>query len=219
MSWQFHKITDFGYPLWYQALNIGDHINEYAPQNKQHKQDFILTSSNEHYRLFAEINHAIHAQGEGLSSIQYKVKSPDTNSLIENALLTPSEVIHLQDVAKLIDNLMTFWLYNTLIFVLCMVFIYWKKVQPPPVKQQLTLFVIIVTASVALFSLLGFTTIFYWLHQVVFPDNHQWFFYYQDSLMSTLMKAPDLFAVIGVSIIFNAGIIFWACQKILFKRV
>ncbi|MFN2223885.1 MAG: DUF1461 domain-containing protein, partial [Candidatus Promineifilaceae bacterium] len=29
------------------------------------------------------------------------------------------------------------------------------------------------------------------------PPGHQWFFYYQDSLMTTMMKAPVLFAGIA----------------------
>jgi len=42
------------------------------------------------------------------------------------------------------------------------------------------------------------------LHVLIFPADHQWFFYYQDSLMSTLMKAPDLFAGIAVQIVLLA---------------
>ena len=41
---------------------------------------------------------------------------------------------------------------------------------------------------------------FYALHEWIFPDNHQWFFYYQESLMTVLMKAPDLFGAISVLI-------------------
>jgi hypothetical protein len=35
----------------------------------------------------------------------------------------------------------------------------------------------------------------------VFPEGHQWFFYYQDSLMSTLMKAPYLFGYIALALL------------------
>tara|TARA_Y100000588_G_scaffold356149_1_gene412087 strand:- start:498 stop:764 length:267 start_codon:yes stop_codon:yes gene_type:complete len=47
---------------------------------------------------------------------------------------------------------------------------------------------------------LGPKQVFYWFHIKVFPEGHQWFFYYQESLMSTLMKAPDLFGFIAVLI-------------------
>jgi hypothetical protein len=46
--------------------------------------------------------------------------------------------------------------------------------------------------------LLGPNKVFYRLHPLVFPPAHQWFFYYQDSLMSTMMQAPDLFGYIAV---------------------
>jgi hypothetical protein len=39
------------------------------------------------------------------------------------------------------------------------------------------------------------------MHVWVFPADHQWFFYYQDSLMSTLMKAPYLFGYIAVALV------------------
>jgi len=41
--------------------------------------------------------------------------------------------------------------------------------------------------------------IFSALHVAVFPPENQWFFYYQDSLMTTLMKAPDIFFAIGAA--------------------
>jgi hypothetical protein len=34
----------------------------------------------------------------------------------------------------------------------------------------------------------------------VFPPGHAWFFYYEDSLMTTLMQAPHLFGFIAVAI-------------------
>jgi hypothetical protein len=49
--------------------------------------------------------------------------------------------------------------------------------------------------------LLGPTKIFYLAHEVVFPDKHQWFFYYEESLMSTMMKAPALFGPIALQLL------------------
>jgi hypothetical protein len=46
--------------------------------------------------------------------------------------------------------------------------------------------------------LIGPVKAFYWLHTLVFPPGHEWFFYYEDSLMSTMMKAPDLFGYIAL---------------------
>ena len=42
---------------------------------------------------------------------------------------------------------------------------------------------------------------FYQVHVGICPAEHQWFFYYQESLMTTLMHAPQLFGVIAVAII------------------
>jgi hypothetical protein len=55
---------------------------------------------------------------------------------------------------------------------------------------------------------LGAKKVFYQLHVWIFPEGHQWFFYYQESLMSTLMKAPDLFAGIGIAIFLGAILLF-----------
>jgi len=42
--------------------------------------------------------------------------------------------------------------------------------------------------------------LFAWLHEQVFPPGHQWFFYYQESLMTTLMKAPHLFGPVALAL-------------------
>lgn len=59
--------------------------------------------------------------------------------------------------------------------------------------------------------LAGAKKFFYWLHTIVFPADHQWFFYYEESLMSTLMKAPALFAPISILLIL-LGLVFWLLQ-------
>ena len=69
------------------------------------------------------------------------------------------------------------------------------------------------------FSVFGFTDIFYYLHTLVFPENHQWFFYYQESLMSSLMKAPDLFAGIGLSLVVIALIIYVIIYRLLMTKI
>jgi hypothetical protein len=42
--------------------------------------------------------------------------------------------------------------------------------------------------------------VFYGLHTWIFPPGHAWFFYYQDSLMTMMMKAPELFAYIALTL-------------------
>lgn len=60
--------------------------------------------------------------------------------------------------------------------------------------------------------LFGPTKMFYWLHTKIFPHNHQWFFYYQESLMTTLMKAPDLFGFIATIWAVTAILLFITIQ-------
>ncbi len=47
----------------------------------------------------------------------------------------------------------------------------------------------------------GPEAVFYQFHIWLFPADHEWFFYWQDSLMSTLMKAPVLFGGIAVVLV------------------
>ena len=54
----------------------------------------------------------------------------------------------------------------------------------------------------------GAHDVFKAMHEMVFPDDHQWFFYYQDSLMTTLMKAPDIFFAIGAVWAILASVIY-----------
>ena len=74
-------------------------------------------------------------------------------------------------------------------------------------------------AAVGLVLLIaGPTAVFYQLHIWIFPDDHQWFFYYQESLMSTMMKAPDLFGGIGATI-GGLGIVIFGLYLLLVSRL
>jgi hypothetical protein len=57
--------------------------------------------------------------------------------------------------------------------------------------------------------------VFYALHDWIFPPDRPWFFYYQDSLLTTMMKAPDLFGaiaaeILAVALLLYTGILFAA---------
>lgn len=207
ISWQISKSVNFFYDSWYQTLKINDVIAKHVPKNTQGKRDFPRDNSELHRQKFADIVTAIHQQGYGLASISYINQNG-----FSQILLTPSEVLHLQDVANLIDRLSLFWWVNLFILlVLCYVYgtnKYSKTsyrrmvelVEIPGGKQKLISLLFLMLFVVLVFSVWGFTAIFYYLHTVVFPENHQWFFYYNDSLMATLMKAPDIFAAIAIQL-------------------
>jgi hypothetical protein len=162
----------------------------YAPRNRNNKNEFELTSKDERVVLFHGIVEAIHHQGDGLESLSY---TSSANKQV--LLLTEAEILHLKDVAGLLDKLKPLVLLTTIFWIFLVLLIYFKRFQVPTSKQLLlnTILLLVVVAIILSF---GPERIFNQLHIWVFPENHQWFFYYEDSLMSTMMKAPDLFAYI-----------------------
>lgn len=190
VSWLILAKVDFLYPLAYQLLDIEQHIQEYGPQNR-YKSGFEQTSTDAHRQLFHEINRAVHQQGEGLADIRYELPSGDSDTL-----LRPPEVIHLQDVANLIDQLVIAGITAALLCFLLLIHAWKQRLQLPSTKKILTGFAAAIVALTLVILVAGPTRVFYWLHTLVFPDEHEWFFFYEDSLMTTLMKAPDLFGVI-----------------------
>ena len=68
----------------------------------------------------------------------------------------------------------------------------------PALKMILAYFSAVIVLIGLIITAIGPKDVFYKMHTLIFPSGHQWFFYYQDSLMTTLMKAPDLFAAIAV---------------------
>jgi len=216
-SWQIHKSGNFFYEFWYSQLNIEETIKTYVPQNTHGKKDFASTAKKQHLLSFHEIVSKIHDHGKDLDQLFYL-----NNQQQKKLLLTAPEVLHLEDVSKLIHQLRFILVVNFLLLLLVSSLIFNKKYSKPKRKEQYVAIIIPTTILVLSFSILGFTNIFYYLHTVVFPVNHQWFFYYQDSLMSSLMKAPDLFAAIGFTLsIFTLVIytmLYRLLAKILFKN-
>lgn len=194
LSWHSIARADYLYPLWYQQLSIDEHINTFAPQNNRGKFGLELLPPEEHFELFREIRQAVHHHGQGLESISYSTPSGE-----QQLLLHADEVVHLQDVARLITLLeqVSEWLMPmTIILVLLLsmtqVAVNWRR-------QALILF-LLVALTIAAILLIGPTHVFYTLHVWIFPPENPWFFYYQDSLMTTLMKAPQLFGAIAIAI-------------------
>jgi hypothetical protein len=191
MSWHLLAQFHFAYPIGYQFLHLDKHIAEFAPLNR-YKDDFQLTTAEEHWRLFGEISDAVQSSGKGLHAINYSLKSGETTSLMHDA-----EIIHLQDVAKLIDVFYVTGTLCLLAWIGLIFFAHQQKLTLPSVKKILLGFLAGFAAITIIVFVIGPTAVFYWFHVQVFPDGHQWFFYYQDSLMTTLMKAPDIFAFIA----------------------
>jgi len=191
LAWHLLAQLNFGYALAYPLLDIEEHIQTFGPQNR-YKEGFGETGPEEHRALFAAISESIQNSGEGLAQIEYQ--KPDGS---RSRLLREPEVVHLQDVALLVDAL--YWA-GALAVVLgaALGFVaYRRRLKPPQPGWVLAGFALVLAAGGATLALLGPVEVFYGLHDLIFPPDHPWFFYYQDSLMTTLMKAPDLFGFIG----------------------
>jgi len=202
ITWWLLTAVDFLYPIFYHWLDIGSTISEFGPQNR-YKDGFELTSYQQHVDYFARIVTAINNEGRGLSAISYPVDGHEV------ALLRDAEVRHLQDVADLLSGLFTVaWCVMALSLVLiCAKWQY--KSDIPDIKSQLKKLCILVLSAVVLCAAIGFKTVFYWLHDVTFPQENDWFFYYQDSLMTTMMQAPTLFAPISALFVIVVFLVFY----------
>ncbi|MBL7249876.1 DUF1461 domain-containing protein [Alloalcanivorax sp. C16-2] len=194
ITWGLYAQMDYGYPFWYDALDIGPHIEEYAPLNRYHRRDFQYLDAATHQALFHDIRIAVHDGGRGLAALSY----PDRQGR-DIPLLRHAEVLHLQDVAQLID----LGRWALLVAALLWLPLAWMRVARPPPGWRARALVAVtpLLAMVGWLLVAGPTAVFYRFHIWLFPAEHEWFFYWQDSLMSTLMKAPVLFGGIAVVLV------------------
>lgn len=193
VSWWGMAKVDFFYSGLHDAIGIDTHIERYAPLNRFNKTEFEKTTKAERVALFGGVVEAIHNKGIGLDSLSYNRVSNQKRVI----LFTDAEVIHLKDVANLLEKLKPVVIGITLIWIVALFWIFMKRIKLPSVKRLFQLASVLVGIAI-LILLLGPEKVFNQLHIWVFPDNHQWFFYYEDSLMSTMMKAPHLFAYISI---------------------
>ncbi len=215
-AWMINAQLGYGYAWLYHAYDTDQHIAKFAPQNR-FRQGFETTSIEDHKAAFQSIVDSVHNNGEGLAAIKYQVAGDNI------PLLHRAEVVHLQDVANLINSIHKLAIFVGLLW-LFLVIRQWtliKSKQGYVRHSALGLGVILALLSLmtfVVFVVWGAKAIFYQLHILIFPADHQWFFYYQDSLMSTLMKAPDLFAGIAIQIMVVALSLMivasWAAKKV-----
>ena len=206
-SWTLHRYVDYGYSFWYDQLSIEEHIDKYGPRNRYIK-GFQTLDRDEHIVLFSGIVDAVHKQGQGLGELSF------TDTLgREKRLLREPEIVHLQDVAHLVDVLSIAGGVALLVSALGVWFLQRRRIAVQW-KSQGILFASLLGLIGLIVLIVGPKDVFYQLHVWIFPDDHQWFFYYQDSLMSTMMKAPDLFGGIGATLVglglfLFAGFVAW----------
>lgn len=192
VSWYAMAKADFFYPTLHDTIGIDKHIQRFAPFNNKNKREFEKTTKAERVALFHGVVEAIHNQGEGLTSLAYTQQSTQQSI----PLFTQAEVQHLKDVAELLQKLLpviavlaSAWLFAVILMLV-------RRIPLPSTRQFLSLAAVLLVTLV-LVLLLGPERIFNQLHIWAFPEENQWFFYYEESLMSTMMMAPNLFAYIA----------------------
>jgi len=210
--WQFLSYNNFYYSTWYQLLDIDQTIASYSPQNRFGKRSFVNTNRMEHEKLFADIVEAINHGGDGLKKISYQAFNH------QYLLLTKAEVIHLQDVANVITFMQKLVLGALAFGVLAGAIIYCKKIPITSLKKQYGIALIVIIILTLGIFITGAESFFYWLHELIFPDDHQWFFYYQDSIMSTMMQAPTIFAPISALLI-ALTVLLWGGLMALLRKI
>ncbi len=196
IAWNINAATNFLYSTWYEVLSLDEAISKYAPENK-YKNGFEHTNKQQHIELFSGIVDAIQNNGEGLRELRYtEFKNHETSTL-----LTDAEVIHLEDVAHLESKFKYLAIAGLLIAFVVFMLMRINDLAIAKFKRHLHGGVGTIIIIAILVMLVGPTKIFYLGHELIFPNNHQWFFYYEESLMSTMMKAPVLFGPIACQLL------------------
>ncbi len=202
LAWRILATVDYLYPLLYEPAGIGAHIDRFGPENR-YRQGFSQTTRQERERLFAEIGRAIRDQGRGLESLSYH----DAQGNKLGTLLRPPEIIHLQDVARLVGRLEIAGAAALLLLALQLILLRRQRRSLPALGRMLLLTCAGLLLGALVVVVIGAKDVFYALHEWVFPSDHQWFFFYQDSLMSTMMKAPDFFGYVAAALVALALVI------------
>ena len=203
ISWQILSSANFLFGNIYDRNNLEQHINQFAPQNRN-KDDFASTSRSERIRIFTEISGAINSGGKGLDEILYTRSSVGK---LEK-FLVEEELNHLQDVANLVERLKPVGAIVATILMIFYIFCWYYMIsrqkylwRPNGLLVSAFQIILLATATVGLVFIIGPQKVFYQLHEWAFTENAQWFFYYQDSLMTTLMPEivfADIAVLLGI---------------------
>ncbi|WP_018948477.1 DUF1461 domain-containing protein [Thioalkalivibrio sp. ALMg11] len=198
LAWKLLAAVGFAYPLWYDVLGIDETIANYGPQNDI-RPGFERTGKDERVRLFAAMAQAIQDPDTAESELAALTYSAPGAGTPEKIFLTDPEIRHLVDVSRLVGwGERAGWISLALLAALML----WARAgrDPPPSLKRTGIGVVsAVGALMVCVWLIGPVRVFYALHDVLFPPENPWFFWYEESLMSMLMQAPNLFGPIAAS--------------------
>jgi hypothetical protein len=192
IAWQGLARANYLYPVWYGLLSIDRTIDYYGPLNRL-RPHFETTSREERARLFTEIARGIHGAPGALENLEYR--AADGRPL--GRMLTAPELVHLGDVTRLVSALTVFGWTTALAWLISLALLRTSGRTMPPPRALLAPTGGMLIGAALLVLIIGPTRVFYAWHAWAFPAGHQWFFYYEESLMTMLMKAPDIFAPIA----------------------
>ena len=155
-----------------------------------------------------------------LEEIVYRATSGE----VIDSFLTQPEIDHLNDVARLIGYLNKTLLYLTA-FLFCLVTFCWTlKVRkntniwrPFTVGKSFISMLAVLLICFAIVTAVGPQRVFYALHEWIFAGMAPWHFYFQDSLMTTMLTEP-LFGSISILLV-GTAFVFWLLLSALIKRI
>jgi lipoprotein signal peptidase len=220
VSWQVLSQANFLYDQIYEQNNLEAHVNEFAPLNRNDKESFALTSKTERVRVFGDIAREINTGGDGLGSITYIPEGADAATLF----LVEAERDHLQDVADLVSNLKPIGAVIASLLIAFYGFCWYYKVsryqyfwQPSGVLVSLFQIGAVAALCAAITFAIGPQQTFYLLHEWAFSDKAQWYFYFEDSLMTTLMPEivfANIAALLGILTVLT-----WLVANFVLRRI
>ena len=209
----------FAYGYIYDYNKLEEHVDRYAPQNKN-RDGFELTTRAERIAVFEAIGRAINDGGRGLQDISYGLSSSNGSQ----PFLVDAERAHLEDVSHLVATLKPVGAAAATLLLLFYGFCwgYKERLQryfwrPMGLGLATAQIAVLVAIGIGVTFAIGPQKVFYILHEWAFTDKAQWFFYYQESLMTTLM--PEVvFANIAV-LIAGLAVAFWIAINTMVARL
>lgn len=164
LAWRAFLSVDFLYPLWYDEMHIDQTIARYGPQNRN-RSAFESTTRAERIRLFGAIVDGIQRQDTAWETLRYH--DPGGRSVA--SLLTHPEIVHLQDVARLVRVWTVTGWAATLAWLTLTLIILTRRPPMPSVRGLLIGTGLTATAITLAVLLAGPVKVFYRLHTWIFP--------------------------------------------------
>ena len=220
VSWQVLSQANFLYDQIYEHNDLEAHVNEFAPLNRNGKESFALTTKAERVRVFNDIAREINAGGGGLGAITYTPEGAGAAT----TFLVEAERDHLQDVANLVSSLKPVGAVIASLLIVFYGFCWYYKVsryqyfwRPSGLFVSILQIAAVAALCVAVTFALGPQQTFYLLHEWAFSDKAQWYFYFEDSLMTTLMPEivfANIAALIGILTVLT-----WLAANFIVRRI